>query len=566
MKIKTFFDYPHLPGFDQYQSSILGYNGITAENIKEMLPDLNKQYDIQNYLDSMEPICKGKEFVEFIKNNKDKKYCIIGDYDCDGIMATSILCYALVCIGIDCTFTIPDRFVSGYGMKREQIDIALINKCDVIITVDNGITANDAIDYAHEHGMTVIVTDHHTPQGENHADLCIDPLYNDEKFKGISGATVAMKLAYELYKEFNFDFILMEDFVAMACITVFSDVMPMLNENRIMVDAVLPYLDREVLVPGTFINRLAKLVDFYVPNRGTDPYLNLDGTFRKFNKDNIDFYFVPIINATNRVLGDVTDLVYDIMSLFVQEYNGIPHLYSGINKKRKFMRTELLRMYKPHPESNAIVEALHPSKFDDNYSGIAGLVASDVATSENKPALIGIDLDEPIIHFSGRSVGGFNLYGALEEIKNEHPELNFSFGGHAEALGAACTKEEIPLLEQYLSEKFTGVTVEEIEPTYFEMGDISFIKDAYVSLWPFGNKFVFPQFYVEDHIGFMNKDDRTFTFKKYGPYTPVKYFSNEVQNKLADYAFKHRDKKVKCIISFMEDENNQIMLKLEKIL
>lgn len=568
MNIKTFDETELIDGFNKYESTILKANNIS--DVKKSLPDLNKKFTIETYLEEMEPIDRGDEFVDFINKNKHKKYCVIGDYDCDGIMATVIMTYGLILSGCDTTYTIPDRFEDGYGMHKRQVDIAKQNGAEVIVTVDNGITANETIDYAHSLGLTVIVTDHHTPQGVCNGDIVIDPFYNNDKFKMISGATVAMKLIYKLYRfEYPVDhppspFI--STFACMAYFTVFSDVMPMLGENRIMVDVCTKEVNEDIYRSKSFIRRLSEMIDFYVPGKKSDPYLELD-SFRGFNKDNIDFYFVPVINACNRVLGNVNDLVFDIMCLFVSDYKGIPHMYSGINKKRKYMKTDLVRKHIPDENSNAIVEALVPDMWDDNYSGIVGLVASTVVEKEHKPALIGIDNpDENIVHFSGRSVSGFNLYEALSEIKTEHPELSLEFGGHAEALGAKCTKEDLPKLKQFLSDKFSNNTDNLSEIVYYKINnlDVDEIFNTFRHLLPFGNKFEFPKFYVESCISYLDKDNRTFSLKSLGHSTKIKYFDRATQEKLTHFAFKERDKKIKLILSVMQDDNNDPIFKLDQ--
>lgn len=564
MKVKTVFDFPLLQGLNQYESTLLDYNNIKQKDISKLLPDLNQYiYTIDDYLEKMEPIQKGKDFVKYIKDNLNKTFFIIGDYDCDGIMATCIISYALTLCGAKVVFTAPNRFVTGYGMKKSQVDEAIKANADIIITVDNGITAFDAISYAHQNGLKVLITDHHNPQGTNDAELVIDPWYNEDKFKGISGATVAMKLAYELYKEFNFDKYFMHNFVALAGITCLSDVMPMLEENRILIKSVTEYMNKEVYKKGSFINRLAKLVSFYDPKSKSDPYFELPGTFRDFNKANIDFYLVPIVNAVNRVTGNVNELIYDIMDLFYEDFPGLPSYYSDLNNKRKYMKSELLSLHKKS-DAKAVVEKLNPGKYEDDYSGIAGLVASTIVETENKPALIGIDLDKEPIHFSGRSVSGFNLFEALTKIKSEHPELSLTFGGHAEALGAAMNSCDIPKVQEYLSEEFSKVKIEEVEPVYVALNNVNEFKEVYYKYWPFGNKFEFPKFYCEGIPTYINKSDKCFYLDSVGN-TKIQYFTKDIGDRIGDIVFKKTKKIIKCILS-MYDENNEAILKIEKIL
>ena len=565
--IKELSDFKKSNILNEYDSMLLDYNKINENDYKTLFPDLEQEYDIESYLQFMAPINNGDKFLKIIKENKDKKFCIIGDYDCDGIMATVIMCYGLTLCGIKTTFSTPDRFLTGYGMKKKHVDDAIKSKSDFIITVDNGITANDSIDYAHAHNIKVLVTDHHTPQDKNNADLCIDPLYNNDSFKGISGATVAMKLIYLLYKEFNFDKYFMYNFVALAALTCFSDVMPVLNENRILINVATNYMSQEVYKQGSFINRLAHLINFYDPNFKSDPFLNLTGTFRTFSKANIDFYFVPIINAVNRVIGNVNEIIYDIMNLFCADFSGVPTFYSDINNKRKFMKSELIQLHKKN-NKKAVVEVLNPGKFKDDYSGITGLVASSVVENEKKPALIGVENYKDIVHFSGISVSGFDLFSALTKIKNDHPELTFQFGGHAEALGAAIPKKEITLVENYLSEEFSSVKIEDTEETYLKLPDVHQIKQLYLKYYPFGNKFNFPKIYCEGEISYLDYKTKIFTItnidgNKYKKIN-VKYFTKNVEEKIK-LLLNKKIKNIKCIVSLMDDNNN-IFFKLEKFL
>ena len=529
MKIKTVYDFPILNGHDQYESMLLNFNNINEENISYDLPDTNINRDIKSYLKIMEPIQRGNEFIQFIKDHKNEKYCVVGDYDCDGIFATVILVYALTLCGIQTTFIAPDRFETGYGMKKEQVNSAIENGASIIITVDNGIVANEAIDYAHANNLKIIVTDH------------------------------------QLFKEFHFDEHYMNDFVMLAGLTCISDCMPMLGENRVLVTSIINYLNSQVYIKGSFANRLAKLINFYDPKSESDPFFELPGTYRDFTVENIEFYLVPIINAVNRVIGNVNELIYDLMTLFCSDFNGVATFYYDINTKRKYMKSELMSLHKEN-NKKAVVEVLNPGKYEDDYSGIAGLVSSSIVENENRPAIVGVYLDKDEVHFSGRSVSGFNLYEALSEIKNEHPELTFSFGGHAEALGATIPLKEVPLIENYLSDKFSEVNIEKIEPVSIQIdsGNINEFKLLYLKYWPFGNKFEFPKLYCEGIPTFINTSNSYFMIDTLGN-TKIKYFSKNIKDKISNIVFKKSHKTLKYVFSML-DENNEIYLKIDKII
>lgn len=565
MKIKQLLDVTNTSHFNKYEQAVLQYNNIKEEDVESLFPDIGIRYNFDDYFKLMQPIVKGDEFVDFIEKHKTEKFCVVGDYDCDGIMATSIMSYGLIQCGIDCVYICPNRFNDGYGMKKNHVDSAIKSKATIIITVDNGISSNDVIDYAHEHNIKVVVTDHHLSADESHADLCIDPYSNADEFKDISGATVAFKLIYLLYKKYNFNFI--KDFASMAAITVQSDVMPCVKENRILLKAFYQYANEQMYVQNTFINRLFKLLSFYDPKNKSDPYLNLKGLFRPLTIENINFYLIPVINSANRVVGDVNDLVYNIMSLFHSDFDGMPNMYYNLNRQRIFMKSELNRLHQVNDETKAVVEVLNPGKYENNYSGITGLVASTIVETENKPALIGVDLGTSDVHFSGRSVSGFDLYEALNQIKNEHPDLSFTFGGHAEALGATCDKSKTDVLQQYLSEKFDLANILQEEKSYLNLKseDIEGFQNAYMKLWPFGSKFEFPKFYIEGQINYYFKENNAFSLKTYGNQVSIKFYGKDIQDRISNYAFKNRNHVIKGIAEFQENDN-MIMLKLDELL
>lgn len=564
MESKLFYETPSINGMDPFESALLSMNKIDAKDEKAVLPDIGVTITPEYYINHMEPIQKGKEFVDIIKKNHGKKFFVIGDYDCDGIFATTIMSVAISACGESSFFTAPNRFTDGYGMKKSHIDEAIKTGASVIITVDNGISAIDEIDYAKSKGLTVIVTDHHLPPKgkKNNADLIIDPWVNDDSFKDISGATVAFKLANALYGEFGFLKTFLINFMDLAGISCFSDVMTMTGENRLLAKATMANMNEEVSCNGSFSRRLADMLDYYVPGKSSYNELSLDGVYRDFDKDNIDFYFVPIINAANRVVGDVNSLIYDIAFLFSFDYSGYPHVYRDMNKERKFMRTELLRMHKKN-DSKAVVEVLSPNS-TDNYSGISGLVASDVVDSEGKPALIGLPDKDGFAKFSGRSVRGYNLYEALDRISSDHPEFQIKFGGHAEALGMRCKESDVPEIQALLSDDFEKSGIKQTSETqYYDAGiNIASIKALFEKFSPFGPGFQFPKFYTEGSVMAYDIKRRTFTVDSIGNESITVYGYDDF-NYVTSRACSPRANHVKLTYSLMHDATGNVCLKVD---
>jgi single-stranded-DNA-specific exonuclease len=568
-------DYPQIRGFSKCSSAIFGYNHITKDMISELLPDIDGcPYDFNDYLNMMEKVPEDllSSFFALLDKHKGDKIWILGDYDCDGISASVIMSRILNLCGYTTGVSIPNRFSDGYGMKRKQIDEAIQGGAKLVITVDNGITCNDAIDYAKSKNIDVIVTDHHLQDKDNpvkSADLIIDPwIYDSFKFKEISGAMLAGKLAYELSKRYNICIDNIYDLLFCAGISCLSDCMSCLGENRVLLKATFGYGNTHIYDQQSFVNKMGQLVGFYREGQYDDSEMCVPGSFKDFNVDDVDFYYVPIINSVNRVLGDVSSLVDDILSLFDSNTHELNEDYVQLNQSRKFMKSEAIRKHKEDDNFKAVVEVLsNDSSYGNNSAGINGLVASYVVESEHKPALIGTDNPDSngMIHFSGRSVSGFDLYKAFSEIKEEHPDWNFVFGGHAEAMGLSAPKELVPDLQQALSDKFELAPTEQLQETVMDL-DPTAVKDlftTYNDLYPFAQNFEFPEFYYAADIG--STDDKTRTFTMYGMHGmyPIKVFDFNTWKEIKSY--RKYNKLLKCVIKMMMDTTGKISFKLSEI-
>ncbi|MEJ2543500.1 MAG: DHH family phosphoesterase, partial [Calditrichaceae bacterium] len=173
--------------------------------------------------------------------HREEKIVIFGDYDVDGITSTALMVYFFRKINYPVHYILPHREKDGYGLRKSSIDEIVRLKTNLIITVDNGISSNDAIEYAQSLGIDTVVTDHHLQEGElPHAIAVINPNRNDSlyPFKTICGAVVAFKVIYALCEELMDEndmkqFLLnLLDLVAIGTI---ADVMPLRDENYALV-------------------------------------------------------------------------------------------------------------------------------------------------------------------------------------------------------------------------------------------------------------------------------------------------------------------------------------------
>ena len=568
-----------------YLDAVIKYNRKENSNLKWLLPDKANKLDFstfETYYNFMERIDGTNDFINFVNENKHEKSICISDHDCDGIMACVICTVGLSEFGIDISHISTNRFTTGYGMKKEMIDIVASQGIKVIYTVDQGITCNDVIEYAHSKGMKVCVTDHHTGLSDCVADCVINPCYfkNQTQFKSISGATVIFKLIYELYKHHNMQLSMMDDLATLAGITVLSDCMPMINENRILYKCMEEYCNFQCSFEvTTYIRRVAELLSFipFSEQRKVreNSYCDEAGNYfsqlgegyipviKHFNTTSINYYFVPIINAINRVEGDVTDLIDDLINLFYKPTMTLTGTYAKINKTRQNMKTELLIEHRFDGKS-VCVEAF--STGVDDYSGICGLVASDVTENEKRPALIGIIPSEPNkrIKFSGRSVSGYNLYKLLQRVKENHPELEVEFGGHAEALGASIPPENLEKFRDVLCEYYSQDAYE-IVNSYFLLDNVDNWLKVINALGPFGNQFELPQFYIKTTIQYCNLENKEFNLKGCGR-SPIMVFAKRDLEYIMNLATKNRNKEIECVLEPTYTDDGAIRFKLVNIL
>ena len=182
-----------------------------------------------------------------------RKIAVASDYDADGIFSGAILKEALERLGSCVRIYTPDRINEGYGLNQRIVNDARDFGADVILTCDNGIAAHDAVAYAKSLGMTVLVTDHHEEpeRGLPPADAVVDPKQRGDSypFPGICGAFVAYKLMCLLYRHLGRDQAELDDLIPYAAIATVTDVMDLVDENRILVREGLKML-RETRQPG----------------------------------------------------------------------------------------------------------------------------------------------------------------------------------------------------------------------------------------------------------------------------------------------------------------------------
>lgn len=390
-----------------------------------------------------------KLLVDKIKEKR--RIRIIGDYDVDGVTATYIIKKSLLSLGAEVSAVIPDRMKDGYGLNERLIREAARDGIDTLLTCDNGIAAYEEITMAKQAGMTVIVTDHHeVPYREDEngreeilppADAIVDPKRNGDAypFREICGAFVAMKcmqilfdLAIEesLLSKEQADEVLLEltEFAAFGTV---CDVMPLLDENRILVRTGLALMEHSA-------------------NLGLRSLMEVNGLMGgRITNYHVGFVLGPCLNATGRL-----DTAHRGLELFeaktTREAVNLAMDLKQMNESRKEMTergtAEAVRQAEEwYGQDKVLVIYL-----TDCHESIAGIIAGKVREKFCKPCLVVTDAKEGL-KGSGRSIEAYHMRDGLQAAS----DLLTKFGGHKLAAGFSLPKENLELLRSRLNENCT---------------------------------------------------------------------------------------------------------------
>ena len=367
-----------------------------------------------------------------------EKIIIYGDYDVDGITATSIMHQFLQSIGMDVSFYIPDRVDEGYGISEAAVTFLLSNPFDLMITVDCGISAGDRLEQlqqglsAQSRKMDIIITDHHqpTPDSLPQALAVVNPQLSGSSypFKKLCGAGIAFKLVQALCIRLNLGDRFL-DYVDLAALGTVADIVELSDENRIIVWAGLKKIQRR---PNLGIQALLKVSE--VNGREIDTWL-------------LGFVLAPRINAAGR-MGDASRGVQLFTATDPATAESIARQMHQDNVLRQKTQEEILQ------KAIEVIEADLSFKDDkvivvhgdDWHHGVIGIVASLLTEQYFKPCFV-LSVQGETATGSARSIEGFNVFQAMEHCK----ELFVKYGGHEQAGGLTIKTSDIPRFKQKIN-------------------------------------------------------------------------------------------------------------------
>lgn len=401
-------------------------NSTTITTREELLNQLVKNRDIQDIKQFLNPIPplkissidleidsgqlkKAKQRVNLAIKNQEK-VLIYGDYDADGISATSLVWLALNHLGLKTQPFIPDRMKHGYGLSKQALqEIIKDFNPKLIITVDNGIVAYQELQWLKDKGVDVIVTDHHQP---SEPEL---PAYALVHSTQISGAAVAWMLMRELDPKFASNLI---DLVAISTI---ADQMPLLKANRSFAKHGLELL-RENKRPGLIA--LCQIA-------GIKPELISAAT--------VGFIIAPRINAAGRIAHGLTAARL-LCTQSLSTALDLAEQLEQLNQDRQDLtlsqfKTALKQAQKQEKHKILIVYS------DQFHEGVIGLLSGKITEKFYKPS-VAIATEGDVIKASARSIKGVNITNLIREIKQDL----LSVGGHKLAAGFSASKKKLPII------------------------------------------------------------------------------------------------------------------------
>ena len=354
---------------------------------------------------------------------QQKKICIYGDYDVDGVTATAILMSCLTLLKARVEFHVPHRLEDGYGLNNETLQKLAEHGTNVVITVDCGIASIEEADEAARLGMELIITDHHEMKATlPRAAALVHPRLPGTAypFGGLCGAGVAFKLAWALCKKAcggakvtpPMREVLL-DGVLLASLGTVADVVPLFEENRVFVRHGLARMRSKPMIGLQALLKCAKL----------DAKVNL-GSF------DIGYALAPRINAAGR-LGTARLAVELLTTASPERALVLADYLERQNKERQFKERHILQEAREQAAQYEDAPALVLASADW-HPGLLGIVASRLVDQYARPVLmIAMPKDQPHAQGSGRSIPGFKLHLALQECTADL----IGHGGHAAAAG-----------------------------------------------------------------------------------------------------------------------------------
>ena len=431
---------------------------------------------------------------------QQRRIIIVGDFDCDGATSTALMMLALRAMGAqNVAYLVPNRFEYGYGLSPEIALLAAEQGAELLVTVDNGISSISGVETARQHGMKVLITDHHLPGTElPQADAIVNPNQQGCQFGSgnLAGVGVAFYLMAALKSHlqqlgwFSTQNIVapnVADYLDLVALGTVADVVALDSNNRILVHQGL-----QRIRAGRCRAGIKALCDV----AGRD--------LSRLTASDLGYFLGPRLNAVGRL----DDMTMGIACLLANDESAARHLASqmdALNQERKAIEGSMQQEAQTTLSQLKALEGELPPALvlhqEDWHQGVVGLVASRIKEQYHRPVFAFAESGENELKGSGRSIPGLHMRDALERLDQIHPGLISKYGGHAMAAGLSIPKINLEpfrahfaaLVAEWLTpEQLTGtvLTDGELYPQEFSLEMAEILRNA----GPWGQAFPEPSF------------------------------------------------------------------------
>lgn len=445
---------------DPFVQDILTSQNLSTAEISQIIND--EKYPFKSeYLDViLDRIYKAKVLSE--------KVVIVGDYDADGIMATTILHKALTDFGIEAGFYIPNRLSEGYGINDKIIDKVASKGYSLIITVDNGVVAYSALDHAKSVGIDVIVTDHHMldEQLNYNFDYLLHPKLLPNGYNDLCGAGLSLIIAERIISKEK-----LGELYVYAMVATIADMVSVFGFNRNIIKNGLYYLNKN----GN--EHIENLIHY---RNG------------KIDQKVISFQVVPKLNTFGR-MADIVNVNNIVRYFLLNDSAEIEAVAKSITKVNQDRIDLTRKTFEEHTDVKKY-GTLNVLIGENIHEGITGLIAGRNLSLNNEPIIVLTKVND-VYKGSGRSPVGYDLHKLLNPLS----EYFESFGGHAQACGISIAEHNLATVLGLLSENSQHIKYDVVEKPYLNL-DINNLSITMIeqinNLEPYGVDFIKPLFKV----------------------------------------------------------------------
>jgi len=419
--------------------------------------------------------------IEAIKNKE--KIILIGDYDVDGVVSTTVIKLFFDEIGVDLEWIIPNRFRDGYGLSPTLIP--RIEGFDLVITVDNGISAVEAANICHDMGIDLIITDHHLlPPLLPKAYAIVDQKQDDCSFPydDICGAQIAWYLIASLKNALNVK-IDIKSYLDLVSIAIIADMMPLKHINRTM-----------VLVGIELLNQSDRAAV-----KAFKEYLDRES----FTSDDIGFQLAPTLNSAGR-MDDALYAVQFLLSPNIYEARVALERLVNYNNSRKEIEQDITEQALALVNEKDDVLVLSGQSW---HEGVLGIVAARVSRHCSKPTIILTESREGELKGSGRSFGECDLFA----ITNTCREYLNKFGGHQAAIGLSLYAHNLEIFRESLQVEYNNQQYSTLSYDPEIVGELSFLDITFdltklmQQFEPYGQTNIRPKF-ISQYVTILQVD------------------------------------------------------------